>query len=120
MTLLWILCFVVAGGVGAFLRYLVLAQWNIHWSILMVNLLGSLLFGFFAVFLDPYPQARWIVLVAFLGSLTTFSSYAFDLVRLFEQGSIGQALLYLLLSNGLCFAGCYIGFKSAQSWVISV
>lgn len=114
----WALSFIVAASLGAFVRYRFLLQYNIFWGTLVVNLVGSLLIGFLAVYLERHdPQARIIILVAFLGSLTTFSSYSFDLVKLFDQGMLGKALLYALSSNLLCFGGCFVGWKFAQNLV---
>ena len=116
----WTLSFIAAASFGAFFRYRFLIQYNIFWGTMIINLVGSLLIGFLAVYLERhYPQGKTIILVAFLGSLTTFSSYSFDLVKLFEQGMVSKALLYAILSNSLCFGGCYLGWKFAQNLVNS-
>ncbi len=111
--ILWFVSFIFAASLGAFIRYGLLIHFDTHWATLAVNLLGSLLIGFLALFLHQYlPHARSIILVAFLGSLTTFSSYAFDLVKIMDQGLFGQAFLYFVLSNGLCFGTCYLGYRA--------
>ena len=90
------------------------------WGTFLVNLIGSLLIGFLAVYLDKqYPQFKLIILVAFLGSLTTFSGFSLELVKLFEEGAVGKALLYLISTNLLCVGGCYLGWKFAQKLVIA-
>lgn len=115
---IWILSFALAATLGALFRYLFLLRFNIFWGTLGVNLLGSILIGFLVVYLDRhFPSAKIIVLVAFLGSLTTFSSYSLDIVKLFEEGMLGKALLYAILSNSLCVLGCYGGWKYAQNLV---
>lgn len=109
----------LAAGLGAFLRLQTLQLWSAPWGTLVVNIAGSLLMGFLAVYLAKHaPHIRLIVLVAFLGSLTTFSSYSLDIVRLFEDQMPGKAFLYLFLSNSLCVISCFVGWKIAQSLVI--
>ena len=57
---------------------------------LTLNLLGSLVVGFFMIWatervlIDP----RWLLLVVvgFCGAFTTFSSYAFETIAYFDQG----------------------------------
>ena len=113
-----IFSFIVAASMAAWFRYQILLKLSVPWGTLAVNLIGSVLIGFLAIILEKhYPQAKVVVLVAFLGSLTTFSTYSFDLVKLFEGGLAGKAFLYMVLSNGLCFGGCLIGFKLAQNLV---
>ena len=116
--IIWFFSFVFATSLGAFIRYGLLISFDNHWGTLIVNFFGSLFIGFLAVLFNEYaPQIRSVVLVAFLGSLTTFSTYAFDLVKIADQGLWGQALLYIFLSNTLCFGACYLGYK-AGSWII--
>ena len=50
---------------------------------------------------------RGLVLVGFLGSLTTFSSFSMDVISMVEKGMIGVALGYAVASvvvSLLCFA----------------
>lgn len=63
-----------AGGLGAVLRFYV-AQWNgkLPWGILAANTLASFILGIYLV--NDNPQL-WIVVSAFAGGLSTFSSFA--------------------------------------------
>ncbi len=119
-VLYYSLAFAAAAGMGAYIR-LQVNQWvGMPWGTFVVNLLGSLLIGFLVVYLERYSVAlRVVILVSFLGALTTFSGYAMDLVRLFDGGQPAKALLYLVSSNVLCFLGCYAGWKIAQKLVIT-
>jgi fluoride exporter len=115
MSLQFTLLFIMAASMGALIRFKILLMSGTHWGTLLINFLGSLLIGFLAIYLQKFdPLYKTILLVAFLGSLTTFSSYSLDIVKLFEQGLIAKALLYALMSNTLCVAGCYLGWKIAQ------
>lgn len=111
-----LLSFIFAASFGAFIRYQIGLNSHFLWGTLAVNIMGSVLIGFLSIYLDRhYPQYKIIVMVAFLGSLTTFSSYSLDIIKLFEQGLVGKALLYAFSSNILCVIGCYWGWKWAQS-----
>ena len=116
----WIM-FVIAAGVGAYLRYPSSQLILDPWTTLLVNVIGSALIGFLALYLERYSvQFKSIVLIAFLGSLTTFSSYSLDIVKLFSEGQWSKVFLYFFLSNGLCLLGCFIGWKFAQNFVNAV
>ncbi len=52
-----------------------------------------------------------IVVIAFLGSLTTFSSFTLDTVKLFQQGFWLWAGVNVLLTNTVCLGFCYIGVR---------
>ncbi len=114
------LAFMAAAGLGAYFR-MQTNQWvGLPWGTFTVNVIGSLLIGFLALYLGKEsPQVRVVIMVAFLGALTTFSGYSLDLVRMFEQGTPAKALVYLLASNIVCFLACYSGWKIAQKLVIS-
>ncbi len=116
----FLIAFALAAGLGAYLRFQSV-QFLIHpWGTFIANLIGSLLIGFLAVYLaKSSPQLKSVILVAFLGSLTTFSSYALELVTFIEEGFWGKALLYFVVSNSLCLLGCFLGWKIAHSLVIS-
>jgi CrcB protein len=110
--------FMVAAGLGAYLRMQTNTWVGLPWGTLLVNGVGSLLIGFLAIYLGKSaPQFRIVVMVGFLGALTTFSGFSLDLVRLLENGQPGKALLYLLSTNLLCFLACYGGWKLAQKLV---
>lgn len=109
--------FILAASAGAFARMQLVNFIVAPWGTLLANVLGSLLIGFLAVYLSKYsPQTKAVVLVALLGSLTTFSSYSLDMIQLFEEGLYGRAVLYFSLSNMLTVLACLMGWKMAQQW----
>jgi CrcB protein len=80
------------------------------WATASVNLLGCLLFGVVAALLpeeESGSPVRVFLLAGFLGAFTTFSTFAFDSVRLLQESRPGSALLNLALQNagGLLFLG---------------
>jgi CrcB protein len=78
---------------------------------LLVNLIGSLLLGWL-VAPPGAPSGCVLALgIGFCGSLTTFSSWMFDLARLQHIGAGGQSLLLLLSSLVLGLAAAALGYR---------
>jgi len=79
----------------------------------VVNLLGSLLIGIlFIVFTEKVelaPYYRSILMVGFLGAMTTFSTFSLDALLLFQQGHYNTALFYILSSGIVCLGAAYTG-----------
>jgi fluoride exporter len=89
---------------GALSRYYI-TRWSIQWlglgfpfGTLFINLSGALVMGFFATFTleraIASPDLRALVAIGFLGSYTTFSTYALDTTTLLHSGQWGQSFLY--------------------------
>ncbi|MGL6234628.1 MAG: fluoride efflux transporter FluC [Segniliparus sp.] len=111
---------VLAGGVlGALARYFLdraaRIRWpaGVPWGILACNLSGALLLGVLAG--AATSQAVGAVLgIGFCGSLTTYSTFSYDTVRLWEQGRTRAALgsLVLNLGCGVPLAAIGVGIGS--------
>ena len=110
----------LGGSIGAVGRYLVylsidkLYNGMFPWATLLVNLMGALLIGFLWGLFDKFyisPAMRTLVFIGILGSFTTFSAFAFDILSMTKDGEIKQLIFYVLASNilgtGLAFAGFY-------------
>lgn len=69
---------------------------------LAVNVFGCFLLGGVAQFgfhhLTIPPEWRIAVTVGFFGAFTTFSSFSYETVRMFEDGAWTNAALYLAIS----------------------
>ena len=116
--MMWI---AVAGGgaLGCLARY-GLSEWIYGWAgktfpygILAANVLGSLIIGFAAVLLLHHVTSEWLrgaIIIGFLGGFTTFSSFSLDTVTMLQEGFIGKALLYVLLSVVLCLMATALGW----------
>lgn len=80
-----------------------------------VNVLGSFLIGVFFVVLAEKAQLnevwRPIVVVGFLGAMTTFSTFSLDALLLFEQGNYNTALFYIVSSVALCLLAAFAGMQ---------
>lgn len=93
----------LAGGIGANLRW-VLSQFanklsgKIWTGTLLVNLLGCLIFFLISRFQPSESEMSLIFKVGLLGSLTTFSTFTFEIVSLLKSGQTSEALLVLSLN----------------------
>lgn len=114
---LWISLGAVA---GANLRYVVnrvAAQWlgtGFPFGTFTVNVVGSFLAGLFgalvATRLIGRPElVRSLVIVGFLGSLTTFSAFTYETHSLLSEGEWTRAILNIVVSLAAGIAGVRLG-----------
>jgi len=109
----------VAGAFGAVSRYgTALGVYSIFgrgfpYGTLFVNVAGSFLMGILSIMLlDRFnvgPEWRAAILVGFLGSFTTFSTFSIETLNLLEQGDFSRALLNMALSLSLCIMAVWLG-----------
>lgn len=123
MTSLGVIAAVAAGGaLGSVGRYLISAVWlpaagphALPWGTLLVNAGGSFLYGLVFAVLTQYLPAggtlRVALLAGFLGGFTTFSSFSFETVRLFQEGQPGLAIAYVLASVASCLLAVWLGLS---------
>ena len=123
--MLQILAIAGGGAVGAVARFLVstgvyrLLGRDFPWGTLAVNVIGSFSMGLLFVLLLERsligPEARAAILVGFLGSFTTFSTFSLETLTLVEQGETLRALLNVAASVLLCVAACWAGIIAARA-----
>lgn len=115
VSYLWL---ALGGALGTVTRYSV-AGWvddrfgPSAWGIFAVNVTGSFLLGFLAMlaeerFMLP-ADVRRFALVGFLGGYTTFSTLAYETMRMAQLGSFGSALANGLGSLAAGLVAAYVG-----------
>jgi CrcB protein len=97
----------VGGSLGAIAR-VAMAEWLPHsggewpWATFTVNIIGTLLLGYFATRLQerlPVSAYRRPLLgTGFCGALTTFSTVQIELLRMLDSGRAGLAAAYAAAS----------------------
>lgn len=85
---------------------------------LIINILGSLVVGFFMIWTTERvladPRWRLLVVVGFCGAFTTFSSYTFETMAYFEQGQWALMITNILTNNVLCLLFAVAGMAIAR------
>src|SRR5207302_1053716 len=92
------------------------------WATFTINVSGSFAIGFLTMALArwlPHPYFRLLVLVGFLGGYTTFSTFAFDLLTLWERGDMGRALVNMVGSVAAGFVAAGLGVGLARALIVS-
>ncbi|HHO59860.1 MAG TPA: fluoride efflux transporter CrcB [Thiotrichales bacterium] len=115
-----LLLFIASGGaIGAVSRYgaslgvYALLGRGFPWGTLFVNVAGSFLMGLLSIMLIERfslgPEWRAAILVGFLGSFTTFSTFSIETLNLLEQGDLNRAFLNMAVSLALCLVAVWFG-----------
>ncbi|ARV59962.1 chromosome condensation protein CrcB [Nostocales cyanobacterium HT-58-2] len=108
---------------GALSRYYLTIFFG-HWlgtafpyGTFFINITGTFLMGFFTTFtskLAIFPELNLLVAVGFLGSYTTFSTYALDTSNLIRTKDYKSALFYWSASLVLGFLSIELGIFLAK------
>ena len=107
-----ILAVFVGGGIGSLLRWFLAGKFNPTFGgepafptgTLAANLIGGFLIGMLmAVFISrtEWPEElRLLLVTGFLGGLTTFSAFSWEIVHLFTQGRLSLGVFTLAAQVG--------------------
>ncbi len=102
-----ILLYVGIGGFfGAISRYLIASFVQKSFDTLFpigtlsVNVLGSFIIGFMAMYFSQVvaPEYKALVITGFLGALTTFSTFSLENVNMLQSGEYYRVLLNIALN----------------------
>ncbi|TYO95294.1 fluoride efflux transporter CrcB [Desulfallas thermosapovorans] len=102
----------IGGFLGACCRYLAGRLINRYWknsfpmATFIVNVTGSFLLGLLILhpgLFQKFPGIELIFGLGFLGAFTTFSTFEFEVLQLFEKRKYTVAALYVILSFSLGF-----------------
>jgi fluoride exporter len=85
---------------------------------LVVNISGCLLLGFLGQLtlnrMVISPEMRVAMTIGFFGGYTTFSSFSWEAVKMFEDGNWLGAGSYVLASVAVGLAGTFLGIHAAN------
>jgi CrcB protein len=122
---LWIAVGSALGGVARYWCSGVAARLlgeTFPWGTLIVNVVGSVVIGFFATLTGPDGRlfvgttARQFVMVGLLGGYTTFSSFSLQTLNLMRDGEWSYTGFNVVASVFLCLLGVWIGHVAAVSF----
>ena len=118
----------LGGAVGTGARYL-LSSWLLRmagpgfpWGTLAVNVLGSFLLGLvmqIPLGSDLFPPTlRLALATGVLGGFTTYSTFNYETLRLFQQDAWATGALYLGATMAACLLAGLLGLASGRllSW----
>jgi CrcB protein len=120
-----VLVIAAGGALGAVLRYGLsqsvyrLLGRDFPYGTLAVNLFGSFLIGVAVVLIVERMILselwRTALIIGFLGAFTTFSTFSFETLALFEDGQMVKALLNIGVSVILCLLATWLGMIATRS-----
>lgn len=121
---IWI-AIALGGAGGAISRYWVMSQ-SVVWlgkgfpyGTLIVNVVGSFVLGLLSILLvskfNVSEAMKLAILVGFLGSFTTFSTFSLDALNAYLEGHTIKAVGYILSSVFASLLGVWLGYIAAKS-----
>ena len=109
----------LGGGLGACSRYLISQFANAKWGVdfpvgtLIANIVGCFIIGIFmAAITERYiinPNWRLLIVVGFIGGLTTFSSFSYESLQLLQDGGLNLAMVNILTNMVFGFTATWLG-----------
>jgi len=123
-SILQIFAIMIGGAIGAALRFMVSnGVYNVlgrdfPYGTLAVNIIGSFFMGLLTILLlergDFDPLFKLAILVGFLGSFTTFSTFSLDTLSLINDGALIRAFINMVGSVVVCVSAVWLGMMVAK------
>jgi len=123
-SILQIFAIMIGGAIGAALRFMVSnGVYNVlgrdfPYGTLAVNIIGSFFMGLLTIMLlergDFDPLFKLAILVGFLGSFTTFSTFSLDTLSLINDGALIRAFINMVGSVVVCVSAVWLGMMVAK------
>lgn len=109
------------GGVARYLLTILAQPRDVAFPLgtLVVNVLGCLLIGVFAQFAFSTgrlsDELRVFLMSGFCGGFTTFSTFSFESIELFQAGAWSRAMLYVAVSITLGLGAVTAGAAAVRA-----
>lgn len=97
------------------------ASQQFPWATFLINVTGSFAIGFLTMLLArwlPHQNFRLLVLTGFLGGYTTYSTFAFESLTLWERGERGISIAYMASTVAAGFVAVTLGVVLARNLTI--
>lgn len=114
----------LGGGIGATARYGLqgamyrLTGAGFPYGTLAVNVLGSFVIGFLMAFFEERfivnASLRVFLTIGILGGFTTFSSFSYETMVMFRDGSYGLGIINVVSSVAVCLTATWLGMVSGK------
>ncbi len=107
------------GALGASLRFVSSSFFNLFYPNLpigtfFVNVLGSFIIGLLINALEMRSSSeifiKYFLIVGVLGSYTTFSSFSYEVIELYNNKKLFLSIIYILASVFSCIVAAYVGY----------
>jgi len=112
---------VAAGGaLGAILRFVSSSFFNLFYPNLpigtfFINVLGSFIIGLLINTLEMRSSSeifiKYFLIIGVLGSYTTFSSFSYEVIELYNNKKLLLSIIYILASVFSCIVAAYAGYS---------
>lgn len=116
-------CLSLGAAIGANARFwlgLLIDRWTTRpfpWATFLINVSGSFAIGLLSVLLArwlPHPLLRLHLITGLIGGYTTYSTFAYESLALWENGAKGLALVYMTATLLAGFAAVFLGVALAR------
>ena len=127
IKMLFYLSLLALGAIlGSLLRFLIIYKWQQNYitgelRIILINSIASFLLGFIVSFEhrlqdSSYSPLIFFLTVGLLGSLSTFSSFLWEVFDNFRKHNLtkGLSIIFTSIIGGLIFA--FVGYRLANVW----
>ena len=107
------------GALGASLRFVSSSVFNLFFPNLPIgtffaNVLGSFIIGLLINALEMRSSSeifiKYFLIVGVLGSYTTFSSFSYEVIELYNNKKLFLSIIYILASVFSCIVAAYVGY----------
>ena len=109
----------LGGALGASLRFISSSFFNLFYPNLpigtfFINVLGSFIIGLLINALEMRSSSeifiKYFLIVGVLGSYTTFSSFSYEVIELYNNKKLFLSIIYILASVFSCIVAAYVGY----------